>query len=128
MKLRLSILAVSVSLFGLSACSNGKFSFGDALGDISRVTGVKTGLEAETESTESNVAPASLTSAAEGPPLIVGFKAIRVAIPLAGKSGLSKVYASPDGVVIVMNKPVQQGSVSICKAVICPRTVLGLLA
>jgi len=41
MKLRLSILAVSVSLFGLSACSNGKFSFGDALGDISRVTGVK---------------------------------------------------------------------------------------
>jgi len=101
MKLRLSILTVSVCLFGLSACSNGKFSFGDTLGDVSRVTGVKTGFEAETES---NVAPASLTSAAEGPPLIVGFKAIRVAIPLAGKSGSSKIYASPDGVVIAMHK------------------------
>jgi len=100
MKSRLSKFATILCLIGVSACSNGKFTFGDALGDVSRVTGVKTGLETEAES---SVAPASLTAAAEGPPLIVGFKAIRVAIPLAGKSGPSKTYASPDGVVIAMN-------------------------
>ena len=94
------IPAIAACLLALSACSNGKFTFGSALGDISQVTGVKTGLEEEREST---VAPAALTAAAEGPPLIVGFKAIRVAIPLAGQSGPSKTYASPDGVVIAMN-------------------------
>lgn len=98
---RISIITAVICLLGLSACSNGKFAFGDALGDVSRITGVKTGLEAETES---SVAPAALTEAAEGPPLIVGFKAIRVAIPLVGKSGVSKTYASPDGVVIAMNE------------------------
>ena len=100
MKLRIRVATAVFCCFGLSACSNGKFTFGNALGDISRVTGVKTGLE---EETGSNVAPAALTGVAEGPPLIVGFKAIRVAIPLAGQSGPSKTYASPDGVVIAMN-------------------------
>ncbi|GEM_PF-1798335 len=97
---RTTIAIAAICLVALSACSNGKFTFGNALGDFSRVTGVKTGLEEEGEST---VAPAALTAAAEGPPLIVGFKAIRVAIPLAGQSGPSKTYASPDGVVIAMN-------------------------
>lgn len=100
MNSRIATLTATLFVFGLSACSNGEFTFGKALGDLSRVTGVKTGLEPEAESA---VAPAALTAAAEGPPLIVGFKAIRVAIPLAGKSGPSKTYASPDGVVIAMN-------------------------
>ena len=98
---RISITIAATCLLGLTGCSNGKFAFSDALGDISRVTGVETGFETETES---SVAPASLTAAAEGPPLIVGFKAIRVAIPLVGESGPSKTYASPDGVVIAMNE------------------------
>jgi len=100
MNSRILVSIAALCLLGLSACSNGKFTFGKALGDVSRITGVQTGLEEETEST---VAPAALTAAAEGPPLIVGFKAIRVAIPLAGKSGPSKTYAAPDGVVIAMN-------------------------
>jgi len=100
MKSRISVIAAAACLVGLSACSNGKFKFGQALGDVSRITGVETGFE---EKTASNIAPAALTAADEGPPLIVGFKAIRVAIPLAGKSGPSKTYASPDGVVIAVN-------------------------
>jgi len=84
MKSRIRVAAAVFCFFGLSACSNGKFTFGNALGDISRVTGVKTGLE---EATESSVVPASLTATAEGPPLIVGFKDIRVALPLVGRSG-----------------------------------------
>lgn len=99
-KSRIRVAAAVFCFFGLSACSNGKFTFGNALGDISRVTGVKTGLE---EETESSVVPASLTATAEGPPLIVGFKDIRVALPLVGRSGSSKIYTSPDGVVIAMN-------------------------
>lgn len=100
MKLRFPLITALISAMGLSSCSNGEFTFGNALGDISRVTGVKTGLEAPAQS---NVAPAALTAAAEGPALIVGFKAIRVAIPLAGQSGPSRTYTSPDGVVIAMN-------------------------
>jgi len=100
MKSRIPLITAVVCIMGLSSCSNGKFAFGDALGDFSRVTGVKTGLEA---AAESNVVPAALTAPAEGPPLIVGFKAIRVAIPIAGQSGPSQTYASPDGVVIAMN-------------------------
>jgi len=98
--MKLRVIAITVCLMALSACSNGKFTFGTALGDISRVTGVKTGLE---EESELSVEPAALTATAEGAPLIVGFKTIRVAIPLAGQSGPSKTYASPDGVVIAMN-------------------------
>ena len=101
MNWRIFTIAGTVCLLGLSACSNGKFSYGRAFGDISSITGVKTGLE---EDTPANVAPAALTAAAEGPPLIVGYKAIRVALPLAGKSGPSKTYVSPDGVVIAMNE------------------------
>jgi len=101
MKSRIPEIAVAICLLGMSACSNGKFTFGNALGDISRVTGVKTGLE-EDEGRPTTV-PVALTEAAEGPPLIVGFKTIRVAIPLAGRSGPSKTYVAPDGVVIAMN-------------------------
>jgi len=100
MKSRIPLITAVFCIMGLSSCSNGKFTFSDALGDFSRVTGVKTGLETNAETT---VAPAALTGVAEGPPLIVGFKAIRVAIPLAGQSGPSQTYASPDGVVIAMN-------------------------
>jgi len=100
MKLRNRLLASIVCLLTLSSCSNGKFIYGKAFGDISSLTGVTTGLE-EVDPTLNEVA---VTAAAKGPPLIVGFNAIRVAIPLAGASGESLTYAAPDGVVIAMNK------------------------
>jgi len=99
MKSRIPALAAAVCMLALAACSNGKFKYGKALGDISGFTGVETGLE----EVDTAAAQAALTAAAKGPPLIVGFKAIRVAIPLAGQSGPSQTYASPDGVVIAMN-------------------------
>jgi len=97
---RIRTFATIVCLSVLSSCSNGKFIYGKALGDISSLTGVTTGLE-EVDPTLNEVA---VTAAAKGPPLIVGFNAIRVAIPLAGASGESLTYAAPDGVVIAMNK------------------------
>ena len=100
MKLRIQIVASIVSLTAVIGCSNGKFIYGKALGDISSLTGVTTGLE-ETDPTLNEVA---VTARAEGPPLIVGFNEIRVAIPLAGRSGESLTYVAPDGVVIAMNK------------------------
>jgi len=100
MKSRSQVIISTFCFIALSACSNGKFSYGRALGDISGLTGVETGFE---EKEAAAVIPAALTAAAEGPPLIVGFKAIRVALPLAGQSGPSKTYTSPDGVVIAMN-------------------------
>ena len=99
MKSRIAALTAAVCLMALAACSNGKFQYAKALGDISGITGVKTGYE----EVDTAAAQAALTAAAKGPPLIVGFKAIRVAIPLAGQSGPSQTYASPDGVVIAMN-------------------------
>ena len=98
---RISAIVSFSCILALSACSNGKFIYGKALGDISKITGVETGLE---DTIAPVATPAALTGVAEGPPLIVGFEAIRVAIPLAGESGVSKTYASPDGVVIAMNK------------------------
>jgi len=100
MKLRIKILASTLSVLVLSACSNGNFIYGKALGDVSKLTGVTTGYE-ELDPTLSEVA---VTKAPAGPPLIVGFEAIRVAIPLAGASGESQTYAAPDGVVIAMNR------------------------
>jgi len=97
MKLRNSAVAAALSLLALTGCSNGDFIYGKALGDVANLTGVSTGLE-EIDTATPEVA---VTAAPEGPPLIVGFKEIRVAIPLAGKSGESLTYAAPDGVVLL---------------------------
>ena len=94
--------AASIVVLGtLAACSNGKFTYGKALGDIASFTGVTTGLE----EVDPNTAEIAVTAADAEPPLIVGFEAIRVAIPFAGASGPSKTYVSPDDVVIAMNGP-----------------------
>ncbi len=85
----------------LSACSNGDFIYGKALGDISQITGVSTGLEPKEDTLPRGIAA---TAAASGPPLIVGFNDIRVAIPLVAESGQSLTYVAPDGFVISMNK------------------------
>lgn len=100
MNLRKLALTAATSLLALSACSNGEFLYGKALGDVSKLTGFSTGYE-ELDPSLSEVA---VTKAPAGPPLIVGFEAIRVAIPLAGASGESQTYAAPDGVVIAMNR------------------------
>ncbi len=96
---RKTALASTICLLALAACSNGKFTYGKALGDVSKLTGFTTGYE----EIDPAFSEGTVTKAPEGPPLIVGFEAIRVAIPLAEKSGVSKTYASPDGVVIAMN-------------------------
>lgn len=98
MTLRQLAIAVALPLL-LGACSNGKFTYGKALGDLANITGVTTGLEEVDES----AAEVAVTAADAKPPLIVGFKDIRVAIPFAGASGPSQTYASPDGVVLAMN-------------------------
>ncbi len=100
MKLRIRIIASIISFSAIAGCSNGKFIYGKALGDISSLTGVTTGFE-ETDPVRNEV---GVTAAAEGPPLIVGFNEIRVAVPLAGQSGESLTYVASDGFVIAMNK------------------------
>ena len=92
-------LLVAISLMTLTACSNGKFTYGKAFGDLSTITGVKTGLEVYNASASQGTAAAP---APTGPPLIVGFEEIRVALPYAGDSGDSKTYVSPDGVTLAM--------------------------
>lgn len=96
---RISRFTTALGLLALSACSNGEFLYGRALGDIAEITGVSTGLE----KVDTAAAEVAVTAAPAAPPLIVGFEAIRVAIPFAGASGPSQTYASPDGVVIAMN-------------------------
>jgi hypothetical protein len=99
---RFSLCAAGIVALGtLAACSNGDFIYGKALGDLASFTGITTGLE----EVDPNTAEIAVTPADAEPPLVVGFEAIRVAIPFAGASGPSKTYVSPDNVVIAMNGP-----------------------
>lgn len=78
----------------LSGCSNGKFAYGNAFNDLKRVSGL---------GKSAGVEQALPTPPEPGPPLLVGYEAIRVAIPYAGQSGPSKTYKAVDGVTIAMN-------------------------
>ena len=100
MKLRIPAVAAAVSLAVLTACSNGEFLYGRALGDVAKLTGYSSSLATVDDAATPQVA---VTAAPAGPPLIVGFNEIRVAIPLTGKSGQSQTYAAPDGVILSMN-------------------------
>lgn len=92
----LRILALAaLSTATLIGCSNGEFLYGKALGDLSTIAGVDTRFSPKEE-------PKAATELPPGPPLIVGFEAIRVALPYAGESGASKTYTSPDGVDMAM--------------------------
>lgn len=99
MNLRTTLFASLTCLVALSGCTNGKFTYGKALGDVAGLTGVTTGYE----EVDPSLAEVAVTKAPTGAPLIVGFEAVRVAIPLAGASGESQTYAAPDGVVVAMN-------------------------
>lgn len=94
------IIPALAATLALAACSNGEFIYGKALGDLSQVTGITTGYE-ESDAVTTEIAA---KPAGEEAPLIVGFQAIRVAIPFVGTSGDSKTYVSPDGVVLAMNQ------------------------
>ncbi len=75
----------------VAACTDGKFNsnpvFDYALS--------KAGLSKE--------APLPEAKPSIGPPLIVGYNAVRVAIPGVGKRGQSSYFVAPDGVEIAMN-------------------------
>ena len=89
-------LAAALCLTVLAGCSNGKFTYATAFRDAAEVLGY-----GDDEAAEPFVPP---TPDEPGPPLIVGFEDIRVALPYAGMSGRSKTYVSPDGVDIAMNQ------------------------
>lgn len=87
-------LALVAGMLTLGGCRNGDLAVGSALPDLSTMTG----FGADAADLPDRPIPAE-----PGPPLLVGFQAIRVAIPYAGDSGVSKTYISDDGVTIAMN-------------------------
>lgn len=86
------ICAATVLLLGLAACTNGRFTSNPIL-DIG-LDYVGLGEKPE---------PAPEPAPSVGPPLIVGYNAIRVAIPGVGLRGQSQYFVAPDGVEIAMN-------------------------
>jgi hypothetical protein len=88
--LRMLALA-GVALGTLAACTNGKFN-SNPLFDLGlRAVGLA----------DTPAAPEARESI--GPPLIVGYNDIRVAIPGVGDRGQSAYFIAPDGVEIAMN-------------------------
>lgn len=87
-----SALTLTAAL--LAGCSNGKFDYATSLNDLRSIAGL---------GVPSQKAAAIPAPSEPGPPLLVGFENIRVAIPYAGPSGPSKTYVAEDGVTIAMN-------------------------
>lgn len=90
-----TIIAATSALLALAACSNGEFAYSSGWEDFKTITGYGT--------PDAEQAAEQQASQASGAPLIVGFEAIRVALPYAGDSDGSKTYSSRDGVTIAMN-------------------------
>ena len=83
-----ALLFAAAALTG--GCQNGEFLYGSLASDVQRLTGF---------GDEAPATPPELPAAAgEAPPIILGFEAIRVALPYAGDSGGSATYVSPDGI------------------------------
>lgn len=87
-----SFAAILFALAALAACTDGEFSGGPA---------VDLGLDLVGLGEEEAQPPAPALSI--GAPLIVGYNAIRVALPGTGTSGQSQTFAAPDGAQIAMN-------------------------
>ncbi len=81
-----------VVIAGLAACSNGKFNSNPALD-----------LGLDYFGLGKKPAPLPEPEPSIGPPLLVGYNAIRVGIPGVGPRGQSLYYVAPDGVEIAMN-------------------------
>lgn len=81
-------------LAGLSACTNGKFNGGPV---------VDAGLDLFGYGKTAEPAPEEAAPSI-GPPLIVGYRTTRVAIPSVGARGQSRYFVAPDGVEIAMNQ------------------------
>ncbi len=86
-----AVLVTGALVAALAACTNGKFNSNPIFDYGLR----KVGLAKEPAPPE---AKPSI-----GPPLIVGYKDIRVAIPGVGNRGKSAYFVAPDGVEIAMN-------------------------
>ncbi len=87
--LKAGVLAFVIA--GLAACTNGQFNSNPVFDYGLKLAGLGKKPEA------AEVAPSV------GPPLIVGYKEIRVAIPGVGPRGRSDYFVAPDGVEIAMN-------------------------
>lgn len=92
MKHAMRLAVCAVLLAGAAACSNGKLVSNPLIDSALGRVGLNIGGAAPA------TAPAEIVSI--GPPLIVGYEAVRVALPLTSESGKSKLYLSPDGVEI----------------------------
>ncbi len=87
----LKFSALAFAIAGLAACTNGKFDSNPVFDYGLEYVGLG-----------KKAAPVEET-ASVGPPLIVGYQAIRVAIPGVGPRGQSNYFIAPDGVEIAMN-------------------------
>jgi hypothetical protein len=86
------VFAGALVVAALGACSNGKFKSNPAFDAALEYVGL--GKEAP---------PTPEAKPSVGPPLFVGYNAIRVGIPGVGLRGQSRYYVAPDGVEIAMN-------------------------
>ncbi len=88
-----SVLVGAVALVaGLAACTNGKFQGGAALDFGLELVGLGKDKAPAAEPVTTSI----------GPPLFVGYNAIRVAIPSTGTRGQSRYFVAPDGAEIAM--------------------------
>jgi len=85
-------LAGALVVAGLTACSNGEFDSNPVID-----------LGLDYLGYGEKPAPLPDPKPSIGPPLLVGYQAVRVAIPGVGKRGQSQYYVAPDGVEIAMN-------------------------
>jgi len=90
---QIAAIIAAVCLTGMVACTNGKFDGGPAVNFGLSLVGLGD------DDPEPVADPVVSTEA----PLLVGYKAIRVAIPGTGTSGQSRTFVAPDGVEIAMN-------------------------
>ena len=85
--------AVLVAAMAVAGCSNGKFVSNPVVDYALKTVGY-----GEQE------APTPQTQVSIGQPLLVGYGAIRVAIPSVGRRGQSRYFVAPDGVEIATNE------------------------
>jgi len=89
----LSVFGAVVLLVGLTACTNGRFNGGPILDTSLDLLGIGKKVAQEPREEATTV----------GPPLIVGYKTARVALPNTRTKGKSRYFAAEDGVEIATN-------------------------
>ncbi len=89
-----SAVALALAALALAACTDGRFEGGPAVDyalDLAGLGGADEAVAAEPVTTSI------------GPPLLVGYRAVRVALPSTGTRGQARYFVAPDGVEIGMN-------------------------